>query len=95
MTAENIMSRFKREISGTLGKYWQESAEKEVIRLVERAQKETVVDEEGAIYWTNTRAFLEDDLCEKLEYANYKFSRLATTNKREEQTAAYIKMFLK
>ena len=33
MTAENIMSRFKREISGTLGKYWQESAEKRSYKI--------------------------------------------------------------
>ena len=61
MLLENFMTRFIQEISGKLGKFWKESAEKELVKLLDRVKK-AVVDEDGAICWKNTSVYLEDDL---------------------------------
>ena len=89
------MTRFEQEISGKLdievsartgeenNHFWEEMAKKEVKESVEKAQTEAVVDCNGAISWKSNGAYLMDDFCEKLEYANYPFSRQATAEARE------------
>lgn len=81
------MTRFQQEISGLLGAYWQLNAEKEVAAAVAQASKETTVDETGAISWKSNGSYLMDDLCEKLEFAGFPFSREATRYAREAQVA--------
>lgn len=80
-----ILTRFEREISGNLGTFWKKNAEEEVKKAVALVEKDATVDEDGAISWNCNGVFLMDDLCEKLEYADYPFSRKATAKKREEQ----------
>lgn len=79
------MTRFEREISGSLGAFWKRNAEEEVQRAVAQADMEAVVDVDGAICWKSNGSFLMDDFCEKLEYAGYPFSREATEIKRGAQ----------
>ena len=79
------MTRFEREITGQLGEYWQKDAEKEVQRAVAEADRNAIVDENGAIKWKSNGSYLMDDFCEKLEYAGYPFSREATKNARDIQ----------
>ena len=79
------MTRFQKEISGQLGAYWQQSAEKEVQEAVKHAAEEATVDENGAISWKSSGNYLPDDYCEKLEYAGFPFSRTATEYAREAQ----------
>jgi hypothetical protein len=79
------MTRFQQEISGQLGAYWQQSAEKEVAAAVAQAVKETTVDETGAISWKSNGSYMMDDFCEKLEFAGFPFSREATRYAREVQ----------
>lgn len=87
------MTRFEREISGSLGAYWKKSAEEEVKKAVAQAETEATVDEDGAIQWNSNGRYLMDDFCEKLEYAGYPFSREETGKKRtaqnEETLAGY------
>lgn len=81
------MTRFEREISGSLGAFWKKNAEEEVRKAVAQAETEATVDADGAIRWNSNGRYLMDDFCEKLEYAGYAFSRKATTEKREAQDA--------
>lgn len=79
------MTRFQKEISGQLGDYWQASAEQDVKEAVIDANKNAIVEDDGAIKWKSNGAYIPDDFCEKLEYAGYKFSREATAIKRAAQ----------
>ena len=63
------MTRFRKEITGQLGAFWQQNAEKEVQAAVESATKDATVDENGAIAWKSNGSYLMDDFCEKLEMA--------------------------
>lgn len=81
------MTRFEREISGSLGAFWKKNAEEEVQRAVAKAGVDATVEADGAIKWNSNGRYLMDDFCEKLEYAGYAFSREATAKKREAQNA--------
>lgn len=79
------MTRFEREISGSLGAFWKKNAEEEVKKAVAQAEKDATVEADGAIKWNSNGRYLMDDFCEKLEYAGYDFSREATVKKRDAQ----------
>lgn len=87
------MTRFDREISGSLGAFWKRNAEEEVRKAVGQADEKATVEADGAIKWSSNGRYLMDDFCEKLEYAGYPFSREATAKKRnvqdEESLAEY------
>lgn len=80
-----LRTRFQREISGELGDFWKRHAEQEVARAVKEADADATVEENGAIRWNSNGSYIPDDFCEKLEYANYPFSRKATAEAREAQ----------
>ena len=91
------MTRFEMEITGQLGAYWQQSAEKEVQEAVKHANEAAIVDENGAISWKSNGRYLPDDYCEKLEYAGYDFSREATLEARgaqvDKELAEYVRNY--
>lgn len=89
------MTRFEQEISGALGEWWQKDAEREVDKAVKWATEEAIVEEDGAIRWASNGKYLHDDLCEKLEYKGYPFSREATAKKREEETRRFLEEYRK
>jgi len=89
------MTRFEKEISGALGSYWQQSAEKEMKAAVESAARDATVDKDGAISWKSNGSYLMDDLCEKLERAGFAFSREATRKAREAQVAEELAEYRK
>lgn len=84
------MTRFEREINGSLGDFWKRNAEEEVKKAVAQADEKATVEEDGAIRWNRNGRYLMDDLCEKLEYAGYPFSREATARKRDAQNEESI-----
>lgn len=79
------MTRFEQEISGMLGDWWKDHAEKEVAKLVETVKVEATVDQDGALKWNSNGRFVPDDVCEKLEFAGYDFDRQMTALKRDKQ----------
>lgn len=89
------MTRFQKEISGQLGAYWQQSAEKEVLAAVEQANRGANIDENGAISWKSNGRYLMDDFCEKLEHAGFPFSREATKAAREAQVSKELAEYRK
>ena len=84
------MTRFEREINGSLGDFWKKNAEEEVKKAVAQADEKATVDEDGAVRWKSNGRCLMDDFCEKLEYAGYPFSREATARKRDAQNEESI-----
>ena len=92
-TEENTMTRFEREISGSLGAFWKKNAEEEVRKAVAKADADAAVEADGAIRWNSNGRYLMDDFCEKLEYAGYGFSREATAEKRETQIAESLAQY--
>ena len=87
------MTRFQMEISGQLGEFWKKNAEKEVVKAVERAYLDAMVETNGAIKWRNNGHYLMDDMCEMLEYAGYNFSREATRVAREAQDTEFLRAY--
>lgn len=85
------MTRFQQEITGELGQWWKNQAEKEVERAVREADELAIVDSNGAIRWKNNGSYLMDDFCEMLEYAGYQFSRKATAEARNIQVKKCLK----
>lgn len=79
------MTRFEREINGSLGDFWKRNAEEEVKKAVAQAYEKATVEADGAIRWNSNGRYLMDDFCEKLEYAGYPFDREATAKKRDAQ----------
>ena len=64
-------------------------------RAVKDASENATVDETGAISWKSNGNYLPDDLCEKLEYASFPFSRTATEYAREAQVEAELAEYRK
>ena len=87
------MTRFEREISGSLGEFWKKNAEEEVRKAVAQAETQATVDADGAIRWESNGRYLMDDFCEKLEYAGYAFDREATAKKRDAQNAESLAQY--
>ena len=85
------MTRFQQEITGELGQWWKNHAEKEVERAVREANELAIVDSNGAIRWKSNGSYLMDDFCEMLEYAGYQFSRKATAKSRNIQVKKCLK----
>ncbi len=79
------MTRFEREINGSLGAFWKKNAEEEVKKAVAKADADATVEADGAIRWNSNGRYLMDDFCEKLEYAGYPFDRETTARKRDAQ----------
>ena len=92
-TEENTMTRFEREISGSLGEFWKKNAEEEVRKAGAQAETQATVDADGAIRWESNGRYLMDDFCEKLEYAGYAFDREATAKKRDAQNAESLAQY--
>ena len=81
------MTRFEREISGALGQYWKESAEKELNELRrELASGQITIDENGVARNCIGRVLM-DDLLEKLTYVTDKASVEATHAVHEAEVA--------
>ena len=84
------MTRFEREINGSLGDFWKRNAQEEVKKAVAQADEKATVEADGAIKWNSNGRYLMDDFCEKLEYAGYPFDRGATAKKRDAQNEESI-----
>lgn len=87
------MTRFQKEITGELGQWWKDHAKKEVERAVREADKNAIVESNGAIKWKSNGSYLMDDFCEMLEYAGYQFSRKATAEARNIQVVENLKNY--
>ena len=89
------MTRFARELNGSLGGFWKASAEKELDEV--RADFETgkiTVDENG-VARNRIGRILMSDLLEKLTYITDKVDVEATKAAREAETDAFLESYRK
>lgn len=88
------MTRFEKELSGSLGAYWKASAEKEIRKMQERADNDEIrTTISGAAFWNSNGNFIPADCAEILSYTDFPFSVEATAKAREEQTARQLEAY--
>lgn len=87
------MTRFKQEISGKLGEYWQKHAREEVEKCLSQ-KDEMTIEEDGAAKWKSSGNYIPEDIVEKLIYGGADwFSPEATAVKRKKQDEEFIKKY--
>ena len=90
------MTRFERELSGSLGAFWKKNAEQEIAKMQERADNDEIrTTISGAAFWNRSGNFLPADCAEILSHTNFPFSVEATAKAREEQTAMQLEAYRK
>lgn len=90
MTKEVINYQFIKELSGDFGPEIQAQAVSKMESFVAEVNEKAVVEEDGSIRWKTNGEYLEDDDCEKLQFAGYKFDREATREKKKAQDREFL-----
>jgi len=90
------MTRFERELSGSLGAFWKKNAEQEIAKMQERADNDEIrTNTEGGAFWNKSGNYLPADCAEVLSYTDFPFSLEATAKARETQTAMQLEAYRK
>ena len=92
------MTRFERELSGSLGAYWKASAEKEIRKMEERQiSGEIFFGADGVVRWTSNNRVMPKDCREILSHTVYRdlFSEDASRASEEAETAAFLESYRK
>lgn len=90
------MTRFERELSGSLGAFWKKNAEQEIAKMQERADNDEIrTTISGAAFWNRSGNFLPADCAEILSHTDFPFSLEATAKAREEQTTRQLEAYRK
>ena len=90
------MTRFERELSGSLGAFWKKNAEQEIAKMQERADNDEIrTNTEGGAFWNKSGNYLPADRAEVLSYTDFPFSLEATAKARETQTAMQLEAYRK
>ena len=90
------MTRFERELSGSLGAFWKKNAEAEIAKMQARADNDEIrTNIEGGAFWNSNGNYLPADCAEILSYTDFPFSLEATAKAREAQTAMQLEAYRK
>ena len=89
------MTRFERELSGSLGAYWKFSAEKELEQIREDFETGKITVDENGVARNRIGRILMSDLLEKLTYITDKVDVEATKAAREAETDAFLESYRK
>lgn len=81
------MTRFEREISGSLGEFWKKNAQKELDQLRSELENGKITIDRNGVARNCIGRVLMSDLLEKLTYITDKVSVDATTEARELEVA--------
>ena len=84
------MTRFEREISGSLGEFWKKNAQKELDQLRSELERGEITIDRNGVARNCIGRVLMSDLLEKLTYITDKVSIEATTEARELEVAAEL-----
>ena len=90
------MTRLEQELSGALGDFWKQNAEKEINKIWDQAsQGEILLTDDRAAYWKKSGNFLPAECIEKLMHTPYKtvISAEATARAREKQDQEAIERY--
>ena len=90
------MTRFERELNGSLGEFWRQNALKEIAKMQERADNDEIrTNTEGGAFWNRSGNYLPADCAEILSHTDFPFSLEATARAREAQTAMQLEAYRK
>ena len=89
------MTRFARELSGSLGAFWKASAEKELEQIREDFETGKITVDENGVARNRIGRILMSDLLEKLTYITDKVDVEATKAAREAETDAFLESYRK
>jgi len=92
------MSRFEKELSGSLGPYWQSSAEEEILKMEERTANGEIIFEAGRVArWASSNRVLPKNCREILAHSAYRnlFDEEASRTAEEADTAAFLEHYRK
>ena len=81
------MTRFAREISGSLGAFWKAEAEKELASIREDLAAGRITIDANGVARNCIGRVLMDDLAEKVEWVTSEINREATAAAREVEVA--------
>ena len=79
------MTRFERELSGALGAYWKESAEKELEKIRKELEQGLITIDENGVARNRIGRVLMSDMLEKLTYITDEVDAEATAAARAEE----------
>lgn len=79
------MTRFERELSGALGAYWKNSAEKELEEIRKDLAKGKITIDENGVARNCIGRVLMSDMLEKLTYVTDEVDEEATKAARDEE----------
>lgn len=80
-----MQSRFQKELSGQLGKYWKEAAENELIRVDEMIENGKITIDSKGVARNEIGRVLMSDMLEKVEIVNDDVDVKATESARLEE----------
>ena len=92
------MTRFERELNGSLGVYWAENAKKEIRKMEERQMNgEIFFGTDGVVRWTSNNRVMPKDCREILSHTVYRdlFNEDASRAAEEAETAAFLESYRK
>ena len=89
------MTRFARELNGSLGAFWKSSAEKELEQIREDFENGKITVDENGVARNRIGRILMSDLLEKLTYITDKVDVEATKAAREAETDAFLESYRK
>ena len=92
------MTRFERELNGSLGVYWAENAKKEIRKMEERQiNGEIFFGADGVVRWTSNNRVMPKDCREIISHTAYRdlYSEEASRAAEEAETAAFLEGYRK
>lgn len=92
------MTRFERELNGSLGVYWAENAKKEIRKMEERQMNgEIFFGADGVVRWKSNNRVMPKDCREILSHTVYRdlFSEEASRAAEDAETAAFLESYRK
>ena len=95
MKEDKTMTRFEKELSGALGAYWKQSAEKELKKVREELEQGLITIDENGVARNRIGRVLMSDMLEKLTYITDAVDAEAMTKAREEETAKALEEYRK
>jgi len=87
------MTRFQRELSGSLGAFWKAEAEKELARVKADLEAGKITIDEQGVARNCIGRVLMDDLLEKVALLTDKVDTEATRAANSEETAESLKQY--
>jgi len=87
------MTRFERELNGSLGEYWQAQAQQELKRIAADLEAGKITIDENGIAYNCIGRPLMDDMAEKVAMVTDRIDREATAAANNAEAAEHLKAY--